>query len=124
MNNLELLPQWFVVLYVILFGLCIGSFLNVVILRGLKGEGIVFERSHCPKCNKQLKWYMNIPLLSYLFLKGKCAFCKEKISIQYPIVEFITASLFLITYYNFGLTLKSLFLSIIFAFTLASEISV
>lgn len=115
MSNLALLPQWFIVLYVILFGLCTGSFLNVVILRGLKGEEIVFERSHCPKCKNQLKWYMNIPLLSYIFLRGKCAFCNCKISIQYPIVEFITALIFLITYFAFGLSLKTLFLCIIFA---------
>lgn len=119
MNNLELLPQWFIVLYVVFLGLCTGSFLNVVILRGLTGEGIVFERSHCPKCKKQLKWYMNIPLLSYLFLGGKCAFCKCKISIQYPIIEFITACLFTITYFSFGLTLKTLFLCIFFALFIA-----
>ncbi|MBR5304752.1 MAG: prepilin peptidase [Candidatus Gastranaerophilales bacterium] len=119
MNNLELLPQWFIVLYVVLLGLCTGSFLNVVILRGLKGEGIVFKRSYCPKCNNQLKWYMNIPLLSYLFLGGKCAFCKDKISIQYPFVEFITATAFLFIYFSFGLTLKTLFLCIIFALFIA-----
>ena len=76
---------------------------------------MVFARSKCPKCGNQLKWYMNIPLLSYLFLRGKCAFCKTKISIQYPVVEFLTAVLFLISLISFGLTLKTLFLCIIFS---------
>lgn len=119
MNSLELLPQWFIVIYIVVFGLIIGSFLNVVILRGLSGEELVFERSHCPKCKNQLKWYMNIPLLSYLFLGGKCAFCKCKISAQYPIIEAITAIMFLITYFSFSLTLKTLFLCIIFALFIA-----
>lgn len=115
MNNIELLPVWFIAFYVALFGLCTGSFLNVVILRGLSGENMVFERSKCPKCQNQLKWYMNIPLLSYMFLKGKCAFCKCKISFQYPLVEFITALLFLISYFAFGLTLKTLFMFLFFS---------
>ncbi|MBQ4646523.1 MAG: prepilin peptidase [Candidatus Gastranaerophilales bacterium] len=119
MNNLELIPVWFIALYVGLFGLCVGSFLNVVALRGLSGENMVFERSKCPKCQNQLKWYMNIPLLSYIFLRGKCAFCKTKISFQYPLVEFICASMFLLSYFAFGLSLKALFLCIIFALFIA-----
>ena len=113
MNSFELLPIQIVAVYVFLFGLCVGSFLNVVILRGLSGEDFVFERSKCPKCQKQLKWYMNIPLLSYVFLRGKCAFCKSPISIQYPVVELITALLFLAIFFTFGLTLKTLLLFII-----------
>lgn len=119
MNNIEFLPTWFTTFYVVLFGLCIGSFLNVVILRGLSGEDLVFSRSHCPKCKNQLKWYMNIPLLSYMFLRGKCGFCKNKISPQYPIIEAITAFFFLITYLVFGLTLKTLFLWIILSLFIA-----
>lgn len=82
----------------LILGLLIGSFLNVVIYRYPKGENIVFPSSHCPKCNNDLKWYHNIPLFSYLFLRGKCAFCKEKISFRYPLVEFITGVLFLLSY--------------------------
>jgi len=119
MNSLELLPNWFIAFYVALLGLCVGSFLNVAILRGLSGEELVFSRSRCPKCKNQLKWYMNIPLLSYLFLRGKCAFCKTKISPQYPLVEFTTALMFLIAYFAFGLTLKTLFLCVIFALFIA-----
>jgi len=115
MNSLELLPKGFIATYIFIFGLCIGSFLNVAILRGLSGEEMVKGRSRCPKCKNQLKWYMNIPLLSYLFLRGKCAYCKCKISFQYPLVEFITASLFLISYLTFGFSLKTLFICIFFA---------
>ena len=112
MNNL-------IAIYVFVFGLCFGSFLNVFVLRGLSGEGFVVARSKCPKCNNQLKWYMNIPLLSYIFLRGKCAFCGEKISIQYPIVEALTATSFLISYLTFGLTFKALFVCLFFFFFIA-----
>ena len=71
-------------------GTVIGSFLNVVALRGLTGESIVLPPSKCPKCGERIKPWHNIPILSYIFLKGKCAYCNEKISIQYPIVEFLT----------------------------------
>ena len=104
-----------IAIYVFIFGLCIGSFLNVFILRGLSGENFVLSRSKCPKCSNQLKWYMNIPLLSYIFLKGRCAYCKEKISIQYPIVELITAIAFLISYLVFGLAFKTIFICLFFA---------
>ncbi|MBQ2983174.1 MAG: prepilin peptidase [Candidatus Gastranaerophilales bacterium] len=119
MNSFLGLPVWFFATYIFLIGLCCGSFLNVVILRGLSGEEFVKSRSKCPKCNNQLTWYMNIPLFSYIFLKGKCAFCKEKISIQYPIVELVCGLLFLCSYFIFGLTLKTLFLCFIFFFFIA-----
>ncbi len=105
--------------YIFIVGLCFGSFLNVVILRGLSGENIVFARSKCPKCNNQLKWYMNIPLFSYMFLKGKCAFCKNPISIQYPVVELITALLFLGSFMIFGFGLKGVFVCIFSFFLVA-----
>ncbi|MGN0017594.1 MAG: prepilin peptidase [Candidatus Gastranaerophilaceae bacterium] len=100
--------------FIFITGICIGSFLNVVILRALSGESIVFPASKCPKCQTPLKWWHNIPIISYIFLKGKCAFCHEKISVQYPIIEFITGYLFLITYLKFDFTLNTLFLSLIF----------
>ncbi len=85
----------FILGWIFVLGLIIGSFLNVVILRTVSGESIVFPASKCPKCQTPLKWYHNIPVFSYLFLRGKCAFCKEHISIQYPIVELLTGVLFL-----------------------------
>lgn len=100
-------------IFAAIIGLCIGSFLNVVALRQLNGEEFVLKASHCPKCNKFLKWYDNIPVLSYLFLGGKCRFCKEKISIQYPLVEASTSVVFALLFFFFGLSFKTLFLMIL-----------
>lgn len=86
-----------------------GSFYNVVILRGLSGESIAFPGSKCPKCGKALKWWHNIPVLSYLLLDGKCGFCKTEISIQYPIIELITTGLFLSAYFYWGIDVKTVF---------------
>ncbi len=96
--------------FAVLIGLSIGSFLNVVALRGLSGESIVFPPSKCPKCGKKLNWYTNIPVISYIFLLGKCQFCKQPISVQYPIVESANAILYLIMFLNFGVSLKTLIL--------------
>ena len=90
-------------------GLCIGSFLNVVILRTLSEESIVFPASKCPKCQTPLKWWHNIPVLSYILLRGKCAFCKEPISIQYPIIELITGIIYTILFMKFGVSFDTLF---------------
>ena len=76
-------------------GLIVGSFLNVVIVRLPHDKSIAFPGSHCPKCQAKLHWYENIPVLSYLALKGKCRSCKTPISVRYPIVELTTALLFL-----------------------------
>lgn len=102
----------FIILWIALVGLCLGSFFNVVILRSLSGESIVFPPSKCPKCNTKLKPWHNIPVLSYIFLKGKCAFCHEKISIQYPIVELVTMLLFVLAYLKFGLNISTIFVMI------------
>ncbi len=93
--------------------MCIGSFLNVVILRAFSGESIVLPPSKCPKCHEKIKWYDNIPVISYMVLRGKCRFCKEPISIQYPIIEFLTGVVFMLILYKFQISLTSLFLMII-----------
>ena len=100
----------FWLVYAFVIGICIGSFLNVVILRGLSGESIVLPPSHCTKCNHKLAWYDNIPLLSYIILAGKCRYCKEKISPQYPIVEFVTGIVFAGLYYKYGFNLNTIFI--------------
>lgn len=97
-------------IWVCIFGLCLGSFYNVVILRSLSGESIVLPPSKCPKCGNKLYWWHNIPVLSYILLRGKCYFCKEKISIQYPIIELLTMVLFAISYLKFGLSYTTLFI--------------
>lgn len=73
-----------------IFGTMIGSFLNALIYRLPIGKNVVFPRSSCPHCRHVIVWYENIPILSYLFLRGRCSECKNKISIQYPLVELIT----------------------------------
>lgn len=91
---------------IFILGLAIGSFLNVCIYRIPLPEMSIYSprRSFCPACNQSIKAYDNIPLLSYLFLGGKCRHCKAAISIIYPIVELATASLFLVMYFQFGIT--------------------
>lgn len=81
-----------------ILGLMIGSFLNVVIYRTPRGENIAWPGSHCPHCGENLRWYHNIPLLSWLALHGRCAFCTEKISIRYPLVELLNALLWAVLY--------------------------
>lgn len=107
--------QYITPLYIFLFGLCIGSFLNVVIYRipkvdGEKSDFFTEKRSYCPHCKHQLYWYHNIPLFSYIFLNGKCAFCKKHISLQYPFIELSNGLLYLLIYYKFGFDIYNLLL--------------
>lgn len=74
-------------------GLCLGSFINVLIYRLPRGESIFYPPSRCPHCGKTLKWYHNIPIFSYIFLKGKCFYCRKRISLLYPAVELISGIL-------------------------------
>jgi leader peptidase (prepilin peptidase)/N-methyltransferase len=89
-------------LTVFIFGVAVGSFLNVLIYRIPIDESVVFPSSHCPKCGENLKWYHNIPILSWILLGGKCAFCREKISLQYPMVELINGMLWVVLYLQLG----------------------
>ncbi len=100
---------WIPVL-IFLFGLAIGSFLNVCIYRIPREDLSIHSprRSFCPECNTPISPYDNIPVLSYLLLRGKCRHCQATISILYPLVELATAGLFLVMYYRFGLTLEFL----------------
>jgi len=93
----------------IIFGAFIGSFLNVCIFRLPKEESIIWPGSHCPYCKKPIRFYDNIPLLSYVLLMGKCRHCKIPISIQYPLIEGITALSSLFLFMKFGPSLSYLF---------------
>ena len=99
----------YLLFWICIIGLCWGSFFNVVILRTLSNESIVFPPSKCPKCGNKLLFWHNIPVLSYILLRGKCYFCKEKISIQYPIVELLTMLLFGVTFVKFGISVTTIF---------------
>lgn len=86
------------ILFIFIFGLIVGSFLNVVIFRLYKGEGFLAGRSYCPWCKHQLRWYELVPLLSFVVQRGRCRWCRQKISWQYPLVEFSTGILFVLSY--------------------------
>lgn len=102
--------QFAILLYIIVFlyGIVIGSFLNVCIYRLPQKENIVKIRSHCMSCGYQLKWYDLVPLFSYLFLGGKCRQCKQKISLQYPAVELLNGVLYCMVFAEYGFSIESL----------------
>lgn len=91
---------WYLVFGIL--GLVLGSFLNVVIYRIPRDESIVFPPSHCPVCNVPIKPYDNIPVISYIILRGRCRNCGERISIIYPLVEVITGAIFISLFIKFG----------------------
>ncbi len=93
----------------VIFGAVVGSFLNVCIYRIPKGESIVFPGSHCPHCKGSIPFYDNIPLVSYLVLRGRCRYCQGTISLQYPLVEGITAFASFLLFYQFGISWSYLF---------------
>lgn len=92
---------------IFLYGIIIGSFLNVCIYRIPKGESIVKVRSHCMACGYQLRWYDLVPLFSYIALRGRCRKCKAKLSPQYPIIEAANGLLYCLTFYVLGFTIYS-----------------
>ena len=108
-----------ITIFIFLFGVSIGSFLNVLIYRIPKSINISFPPSNCPNCNNRLKWYHNIPIISWLFLKGRCSFCKEKISIRYPIIELINGLIWVGLYYKIGLKWYLPFVALSFSMLLA-----
>src|SRR5271154_4817717 len=91
-----------------LFGLLIGSFLNVCIYRWPRDLSVVRPRSHCPECEHPIAWYDNIPLLSYARLKGRCRHCGSRISWFYPVVEMLTGLLFFVIVIALGPVLLAL----------------
>ena len=105
-------------MYSLIFGLIIGSFLNVCIYRIPRKENIAIGRSHCTNCNTIIKWYDLIPVLSYLILMGKCRYCKEKISLQYPCIEFINGVAYVGLYLWLGLTVWFGLALVVFSFLL------
>lgn len=113
-----------ILFYMILFayGIVIGSFLNVLIYRIPKKENLVMTRSHCMSCGYQLRWFDLIPLFSYLALGGKCRKCKEKLSIQYPLVEGLNGVLYLVVFARYGLSIESLLYCLLFSALLALSV--
>lgn len=109
----------FIAVMFFIVGACIGSFLNVVIYRVPEGQSVISPASHCFACNHAIPFYFNIPILSYLILKGKCGFCKAPISMRYPLVELLTGLFALAIFFKFGLTPAAIFYFIFGAMLIA-----
>lgn len=110
-----MLPTIFLYIVIFLYGIIIGSFLNVCIYRIPKKENIATTRSHCMSCGYQLKWYDLVPLFSYLALRGKCRKCGSKISVQYPVIEALNGVLYLLVFWRYGLSIDSLLYCLLFS---------
>lgn len=100
--------QFFSITIATLFGLAIGSFLNVVIYRVPREESVSFPPSHCPACGHPLSALDNVPIFSWLWLHGRCRWCHKPISVRYPLVELMTAGLFIVSVLRFGISLQTL----------------
>ena len=100
--SLEMTPEIIATVGFAVFGLCIGSFLTFVIHRLPRGTSVVTPPSRCPNCNYLLRWSDNVPVLSWVFLRGRCRKCGAPISIRYPIVEILTMLMFLLHLWVFG----------------------
>jgi leader peptidase (prepilin peptidase)/N-methyltransferase len=101
----SMMPKYCVGFIVFIIGAVVGSFLNVCISRIPKGESVIHPPSHCPKCRAPIGFFHNIPLVSYLLLRGRCCSCGERISFRYFAVELLMASLAVLLFYQFGLGL-------------------
>lgn len=113
---------WSILILVAVFGALFGSFLNVVIYRIPRGESVVFPASHCPHCHTNLKPWHNVPILSWLFLRGRCAFCGTPISAQYPLIEIISAVIAAAVYLKLGLSYASVGITAVFLTLLALSV--
>ncbi|RUM62959.1 MAG: prepilin peptidase [Sulfurimonas sp.] len=108
--------------FIFVLGALIGSFLNVLIVRIPKEENVAFPASHCVACQTPLKPWHNIPIASWLFLKGKCAFCEAKISPQYPIVELLSGIIFLAVFMKMGIAVPTLGIALAFLMLLTLSV--
>ncbi len=112
----------FMYVIVFIYGITIGSFLNVLIYRIPKKENIAIVRSHCMSCGYQLRWYDLIPLFSWLALRGRCRKCRERISAQYPIIEALNGLLYMVVFHQYGMSIDSLLYCLLFSALLALSV--
>ena len=117
-----MLPTILLYIVIFLYGIVIGSFLNVLIYRIPKKENIVTTRSHCMNCGYQLRWYDLVPLFSYLALGGRCRKCKAHISVQYPVIEALNGVLYLLVFWKYGMSVDSLVYCLLFSALLALSV--
>jgi len=113
---------WTTLFLVMLFGALFGSFLNVVIYRIPRGESVVFPASHCPHCGTNLKPWHNVPVISWLMLRGRCAFCGAPISGQYPLIELLSAAIAAALYLKLGLSAAAVGIAGVFLTLLALSV--
>lgn len=113
-----------ILLYIIIFifGIVVGSFVNVLIYRLPKNENIVVVNSHCMSCGHRLGWYDLVPLFSWVFLKGRCRYCKTKISIQYPLVEAINGFGYVLVFMVCGFNISSILYALCFSMLVAISV--
>lgn len=95
--------EYYLAVISLVFGLIVGSFLNVVIYRVPRKESLVRPGSHCPRCGKAIRWYHNVPVAGWIVLRGKCKDCGERISVRYPAVEALIGALFLVSFIVLGI---------------------
>lgn len=119
MNDIPTMLQISMYILIFLYGIVIGSFLNVVIVRVPRKESIVKVRSHCENCGYQLKWFDLIPIFSYLVLGGKCRKCKTKISAQHLVLEVLNGILYVFTFFIAGFSIHTVLLCLLFSALLA-----
>lgn len=112
------MPTWIVIAYAALIGAAVGSFLNVCIYRLPEGESVVRPRSRCPECDMAIGWRDNVPVVSWLLLRGKCRGCGTGISIQYPLVELLTLAIWLAAAFRYGFSWQALSAAIFFTLLL------
>jgi leader peptidase (prepilin peptidase) / N-methyltransferase len=109
-------------IFIFILGAAIGSFMNVLIIRTPRDESVSFPASHCMSCDTPLRFYHNIPILSWLFLRGKCSFCNAPISKQYPIVEILSGFIFLLTLMKLGITFQGFGVALVFTLLLSLSV--
>lgn len=109
--------------YAALVGACVGSFLNVCVYRWPEDKSVVSPPSSCPSCGTRIKWYDNVPVLGWLWLRGKCRACGARISIQYPLVELLAAALWVMAAWRFGLSWQTLSVALFFTLLLGIALS-
>jgi len=112
------MPDILLVIYAAIVGACVGSFLNVCIYRWPEGLSVIRPRSRCPRCETPIRWHDNIPVLGWLILRGRCRQCGERISIQYPLIELTTASLWVAAVLRHGFAWQALASAIFFTLLL------
>jgi leader peptidase (prepilin peptidase)/N-methyltransferase len=112
------MPDWLLVAYAAVVGACVGSFLNVCVYRWPEGLSVIRPRSRCPACETPIRWHDNVPILGWLILRGKCRSCGARISVQYPLIELTTASLWVAAVLRHGFAWQALSSAVFFTLLL------